>query len=88
MRFEIKISFFVFMFLCQFSVVFQGAKRAMEQHSESKRRILKVPVENVDNVGQRLLQRYLKNKLLDFPYFLKNKQNLCASLYGGGFVLN
>ena len=34
-----------------------GANRAMEEHNEAKRRILKVPVENVDNVGQRLLQR-------------------------------
>ena len=34
-----------------------GAKKAMEGHNESKRKILKVPVENVDNVGQRILQR-------------------------------
>ena len=34
-----------------------GAKKAMEGHNESKRKILKVPVENIDNVGQRLLQR-------------------------------
>ncbi len=36
-----------------------GAKAAMEGHNEAKRRILKVPVENIDNVGQRLLQRYI-----------------------------
>ena len=35
-----------------------GAKKAMELHNEAKRRILKVPVENIDNVGQRLLQRW------------------------------
>ena len=34
-----------------------GSKKAMEGHNESKRKILKVPVENIDNVGQRLLQR-------------------------------
>ena len=35
-----------------------GAKKALEAHNEAKRKILKVPVENIDNVGQRLLQRY------------------------------
>lgn len=34
-----------------------GAKKAIESHNEAKRKILKVPVENIDNVGQRLLQR-------------------------------
>ena len=34
-----------------------GARKAMDQHNEVKRKILKVPVENVDNVGQRILQR-------------------------------
>ena len=34
-----------------------GAKKAMELHNEAKRKILKVPVEDIDNVGQRLLQR-------------------------------
>ena len=34
-----------------------GAKKAIEVHSEVKRKILKVPIENIDNVGQRLLQR-------------------------------
>ena len=36
-----------------------GAKNTIEVHSEVKRKILKVPVENIDNVGQRLLQRYI-----------------------------
>ena len=30
-----------------------GAKKAIESHNEAKRKILKVPVENIDNVGQR-----------------------------------
>ena len=34
-----------------------GAKKCMELHVEVKRKILKIPVENIDNVGQRLLQR-------------------------------
>ena len=34
-----------------------GAKKGMDQHNELRRKILKVPVENVDNVGQRILQR-------------------------------
>lgn len=34
-----------------------GARAAADAHNEAKRRILKVPVENVDNVGQRILQR-------------------------------
>ena len=34
-----------------------GAKKATELHNEVKRKILKVPVENIDNIGQRLLQR-------------------------------
>ena len=36
-----------------------GAKKGMEQHTELRRKILKVPVENIDNVGQRILQRYV-----------------------------
>ena len=34
-----------------------GAKKGMDQHNELRRKILKVPVENIDNVGQRILQR-------------------------------
>lgn len=34
-----------------------NSKKAMDGHNESKRKILKIPVENIDNVGQRLLQR-------------------------------
>lgn len=36
-----------------------GAKTALELHNEMKKKILKAPVEDVDLVGQRLLQRYL-----------------------------
>jgi len=34
-----------------------GAKAALELHNEMKKKILKAPVEEVDLVGQRLLQR-------------------------------
>lgn len=34
-----------------------GAKKGMEQHNELRRKILKIPVENIDSVGQRILQR-------------------------------
>ena len=34
-----------------------GAKKATEVHNDIKRKILKIPIENIDNIGQRLLQR-------------------------------
>ncbi|XP_059088154.1 triple functional domain protein-like isoform X1 [Tigriopus californicus] len=34
-----------------------GARKATDLHNEVKRKILKLPVENIDNVGQQLLQR-------------------------------
>ncbi|XP_023330642.1 triple functional domain protein isoform X4 [Eurytemora carolleeae] len=34
-----------------------GAKKSMDLHNESKKKIHKVPVENIDGMGQRLLQR-------------------------------
>ena len=34
-----------------------SAKQAVDAHMEMRRRILKIPVENIDNVGQRLLHR-------------------------------
>ena len=34
-----------------------GAKKSMDLHNESKKKIHKVPVENIDAMGQRLLQR-------------------------------
>lgn len=36
-----------------------GARKATDLHNEVKRKILKLPVENIDNVGQQLLQRYV-----------------------------
>ena len=34
-----------------------GAKKGMELHNEAKKKIHKIPVENIDAMGQRLLQR-------------------------------
>ena len=47
------------------------AKKAIDLHNEAKRKILKVPVENIDNVGQRLLQRWFKfqNYITNFRIF-------------------
>ena len=36
-----------------------GGKKSLEIHTEVKRKIHKIPIENIDNVGQRLLQRCL-----------------------------
>ena len=49
-----------------------GAKKARESHNDVKRKILKVPVENVDNVGQHLLQRLVFHGSYEFfkwPFF-------------------
>ena len=35
-----------------------GAKKGMELHNEAKKKIHKIPVENIDAMGQRLLQRW------------------------------
>ena len=35
-----------------------GAKKGMDLHNEVKKKIHKIPVENIDSMGQRLLQRY------------------------------
>ena len=35
-----------------------GAKKGMELHNEAKKKIHKIPVEQIDQMGQRLLQRY------------------------------
>jgi hypothetical protein len=32
----------------------------MEVHNEMKKKIQKLPVENIDSMGQRLLHRYVK----------------------------
>ena len=34
-----------------------GAKKGMDLHNEAKKKIHKIPVENIDAMGQRLLQR-------------------------------
>ena len=34
-----------------------GAKKGMEQHSDLRRKIGKIPVDNIDAVGQRILTR-------------------------------
>ena len=34
-----------------------GAKKGLDLHSEVKKKIHKIPVENIDSMGQRLLQR-------------------------------
>ena len=42
-----------------------GAKKGMEQHNEVKKKIHKVAVENIDGMGQRLLQRSALIKEID-----------------------
>ena len=34
-----------------------GAKKGMEQHNDLRRKISKIPVDTIDAVGQRILQR-------------------------------
>ena len=48
-----------------------GAKKGMEQHNEVRRKILKIPVENIDNVGQRILQRYSYKNLVPIELYRK-----------------
>ena len=45
-----------------------SAKAAVDAHMEARRRILKVPVENIDNVGQRLLHRLSTTESTDSGY--------------------
>ena len=40
-----------------------GAKKGLDIHNEVKKKIHKIPVESIDNMGQRLLQRYKNLKL-------------------------
>lgn len=47
-----------------------GAKKSMELHVDVKRKILKIPVENIDNVGQRLLQRFFLFVFLTIVFHL------------------
>ena len=39
-----------------------GAKKGMELHNEAKKKIHKIPVENIDAMGQRLLQRWVSSQ--------------------------
>ncbi len=41
-----------------------GAKKGMDLHNEAKKRINKMPVETIDSMGQRLLQRWVVCYLL------------------------
>ena len=45
-----------------------SAKQAVEAHMEMRRRIIKIPVENIDNVGQRLLHRLSTAESADSGY--------------------
>ena len=36
-----------------------GAKKGVDIHNEVKKKIHKMPIENIDSMGQRLLQRYI-----------------------------
>lgn len=47
-----------------------GAKKGMDQHNELKRKILKIPVETIDSVGQRILQR-LDQKQIEYAKILQ-----------------
>ena len=52
-----------------------GAKKGVDIHNEVKKKIHKMPIENIDSMGQRLLQRYInkgrfpppKKKLRNVP---------------------
>ena len=41
-----------------------GAKKGMDVHNEVKKKIHKIPVENIDTMGQRLLQREENNSIV------------------------
>ena len=45
-----------------------GAKKGLDLHTEVKKKIHKIPVESIDSMGQRLLQR-LPSLLISFDYF-------------------
>jgi triple functional domain protein len=36
-----------------------GAKHGIDLHAEMKKKIMKAPVEDIDHIGQRLLQRFV-----------------------------
>ena len=47
-----------------------GAKKGMELHNEAKKKIHKIPVENIDAMGQRLLQRWLLSEATHYTSYL------------------
>ena len=56
-----------------------GAKKGMDLHNEAKKRIHKMPVETIDSMGQRLLQRWVAFKSSvngDFPQSALSSTNV------------
>ena len=43
-----------------------GAKKGLDIHNEVKKKIHKIPVESIDTMGQRLLQRWVKEGSIRF----------------------
>lgn len=43
-----------------------GAKKGLDIHNEVKKKIHKIPVESIDTMGQRLLQRWVKEGSIQF----------------------
>ena len=56
-----------------------GAKKGLDIHNEVKKKIHKIPVESIDNMGQRLLQRYKNLKL--FSTYMIHHQFVFKNLY-------
>ena len=52
-------------------------EQGMEQHNELRRKIGKIPVDNIDSVGQRILQRLSTDTAAGSRYFLRSKILLC-----------
>ena len=43
-----------------------GAKKGLDIHNEVKKKIHKIPVESIDTMGQRLLQRWVQEGSIRF----------------------
>ena len=58
-----------------------GAKKGLDIHNEVKKKIHKIPVESIDNMGQRLLQRYKNLKLI---FYINDPSPICLqkSIFG------
>ena len=52
-----------------------GAKKGVDIHNEVKKKIHKMPIENIDSMGQRLLQRYINKGRFPPPPKKKNNGN-------------